>query len=261
MRTLDLDQSSRLNFIAKILCTYGWRLTLCGAETRVIVSSVYKMAKALEVQYPEVTLTYSSIHIKIADATGHYTTCERTIAKVGINMSSLTRLYKLGCSVEKGELTDLSEIYHKIRAVRPRSYDKNFLLIIESVAALCFAYCNGGDLKVCISAFFGGFVLMFFRFMLIKKGYFENFAFMISSFLGCLTTFLAGYLLAIDGKNITLALMATTLLLVPGFPYMNGFLDTFKGYMEMGLQRLMYSVLLTTAACIGLFGALCVIYV
>ena len=34
-----------------------------------------------------------------------------------------------------------------------------------------------------------------------------------------------------------------------------------KGYMEMGLQRLMYSVLLTTAAFIGLFGALCVIYV
>ncbi|NLK85730.1 MAG: hypothetical protein GX278_07315 [Aeromonadales bacterium] len=48
MRNLDNDPHSRLNKVANILLTYGWRLASSGAETRVIMQALYEMAKALD---------------------------------------------------------------------------------------------------------------------------------------------------------------------------------------------------------------------
>ena len=54
--------------------------------------------------------------------------------------------------------------------------------------------------------------------------------------------------------------MATTLLLVPGFPFMNGFLDVFKGYMDVGISRLINASVLIMAAAIGLIGTVYLVY-
>lgn len=261
MRNLDNDPHSRLNKVANILLTYGWRLASSGAETRVIMQALYEMARALDAFYPEITLTSTVLTIKICDNQSLYAICYKSIHKLGINMSSLTRLYQLGKSVSAGKITDLDEIYHKVRAIRPTHYNKSMLVALEAIAASCFAYCNGGNLNVCLAAFFGGSVLMFTRFFFISKGYFENIAFMLSAFFGCFVTYIvSAFILKASLSEIELSVMATTLLLVPGFPYMNGFLDVIKGYLAIGSQRLFYSVLLTASASIGLLGALCIMH-
>ena len=136
------------------------------------------------------------------------------------------------------------------------------LIPIEAFAAAAFAYCNGGSATVCLAALIGGFMLMFFKFWLLKKGFFETFVFMACAFLGCATTYImCTYVLNASADETRLAIMATTLLLVPGFPYMNGFLDIFKGYLEIGVMRLIYSIILTACAASGLLGALYLMWI
>ena len=95
------------------------------------------------------------------------------------------------------------------------------------------------------------------RFRLISLGFYETFSFMASAFLGCSISFVLSHvILNASPQDIKLAVMATTLLLVPGYPIMNGFLDIFKGYIETGVFRLIQAFILTMAAATGLLGAL-----
>lgn len=262
MPHIDLDTSSDLNKKTKILCTFGWRMALAGAETRLIMRCCHDMAKAMHVINPEFTLTRSFFLVRCCDGNSHYAERIAKIKSLGINMNSVTRLNFIANDVISGEITDLDLIYHKIRAVRPAHYNKNLLIPIEAVAAAAFAYCNGGNATVCLAALIGGFMLMFFKFWLLKKGFFETFVFMACAFLGCATTYImCTYVLDASADETRLAIMATTLLLVPGFPYMNGFLDIFKGYLEIGVMRLIYSIILTACAASGLLGALYLMWI
>lgn len=241
---------------AGILCLLGWKLAVAGAETRLIMQTIEQLCTHFGLEKPEIILTRSVIWIEVrnehmrADA-------QRRIENFGINMASVSELNLLVLSVLRGEVEDLGELASRINAVKPLHYGTWKLTVIESIASLCFAFLNGGDAAVCIAALLGGFVLMAVRFCMIKKGFFAPFAFIAAAFAGCTTTLLVSkYALFANAQEIKLSIMATTLLLVPGYPYMNGFLDVFKGYLETGFYRLMNSVVLTMAAGIGLFGAL-----
>ena len=164
MPHIDLDTSSDLNKKTKILCTFGWRMALAGAETRLIMRCCHDMAKAMHVINPEFTLTRSFFLVRCCDGNSHYAERIAKIKSLGINMNSVTRLNFIANDVISGEITDLDLIYHKIRAVRPAHYNKNMLIPIEAFAAAAFAYCNGGTATVCLAALIGGFMLMFFKF-------------------------------------------------------------------------------------------------
>ena len=185
---------------------------------------------------------------------GHQVSVEfMEVKHFAINMDSVARLHEICLQVSEGKLTDLNKIFLAIRAVRPRHYRHQYLIVIEALAAAAFAYLNGGDLGVCLSAIMGGLVLMFCRFLFIKRGFFESFTFMLSACIGSFVSSLtAHYIFACTPEHVTLAATATTLLLVPGFPLLNGFLDIFKGYVPIGLIRLVIATVLVISAALGL---------
>lgn len=257
---LNLDQNDpiceteeyKLALKAKLLCTLGWRMAQCGAETRLIVQSVKSVAHSLGCCSIDMSLTREGIIIKLRH--GNKICVEfKEIKGFSINMDSLDRLHKICLKVNSGELKDPKKIFLAIRAVRPRHYQHKHLIVIEAIAGACFAYLNGGNLAVCSSALLGGLFLMYARFMFIKRGFFEAFVFMLASFIGSLIAMLtAHYVFDADSAQIVLAATATTLLLVPGFPLINGFLDIFKGYVPVGLSRLVIAGVLVVSAAIGL---------
>jgi uncharacterized membrane protein YjjP (DUF1212 family) len=55
-----------------------------------------------------------------------------------------------------------------------------------------------------------------------------------------------------------IAMASSVLLLVPGFPLINGVSDMVKGYINTGLSRLMLAMLLATATCGGILLAMTV---
>lgn len=250
------NNCNSLTIKAKLLCTLAWRLAQAGAETRLIIQSLYKVSKALDVHCQEIGINRSGVIVKIQN--GDESAIEfKEIKFFGINMSQVSKLHRICLRVERKELVDLRQIFHEIRAVRPVHYPKNLLIFIEALAGVAFAYLNGASVTASCCAFVGGLVLMFTRFFFIKRHYFENFAFMISAFCGCLVTYVfAKYVVNLPQNEISVPIIATCLLLVPGFPFINGFLDMFKGYIDTGVIRLLHALVLTMSAAIGLIGAL-----
>ncbi|MGN0908144.1 MAG: threonine/serine exporter family protein [Succinivibrio sp.] len=240
---------------ADVLCLIGWKLAVSGAETRLVMQVIERICSHLRLNPPEVILTRSIIWLEVSK--GPFSACaQRKIQNFGINMSNVSEISLLCNSFLKGRMSGLGELKEKVEAVSSFRYNCAALCFIEAVAGLCFAYLNGGDLKVCLAALIGGLVLMAVRFCLVRQGFLAAFAFIAAAFMGCTTTMLVSrYAIRCDEAEMRLAIMATTLLLVPGYPYMNGFLDVFKGYLETGAFRLMHSIVLTMAAAIGLLGA------
>ena len=78
----------------------------------------------------------------------------------------------------------------------------------------------------------------------------------------CLTAFAAttisGLLLQLPtfSNTPTIAMAASVLLLVPGFPLINAVADMFKGHINTGLARWAIASLLTLATCVGVVMAL-----
>lgn len=248
-------QRQILRHEADVLCLIGWKLAVSGAETRLVMQTIERICAHLRINPPEVILTRSIIWLEISK--GPYSACaQRKIQNFGINMADVSEISLLCRSFLQGRMSGLAELRQSVEAVPSFGYNKAALCFIEAAAGLCFAYLNGGDIKVCLSALAGGLVLMAVRFCLIRHGFLAAFAFIAAAFMGCTTTMLASrFALGCDGAEMRLAIMATTLLLVPGYPYMNGFLDVFKGYLETGAFRLMHSIVLTISAAIGLLGA------
>ncbi len=249
-----------LKLRARLLCTLGWRMAVAGAETRLIVQSVTTMAKTLSVTRLDLTLTRACIQVKL---TSHLNEVfeSRQISSFGINMRSLTLLHQICLKAAAGGYDSVEEIYHAIRAVRPRTYNHKLLILLEGLAAAAFAYLNGGTATAAAAALAGGLTVMLVRFALQRRGFYDKFVFIAAACCGCLTACLAGCLLQCEAPEGRLAVMASILILVPGFPYMNGFLDVFKGCTDIGINRLIQSAVLTGSAALGLLGALCLINV
>jgi uncharacterized membrane protein YjjP (DUF1212 family) len=251
-----LKGRARLKQRARLLCLIGWKLAVSGAETRLIMQTLEKLCEKLHLEPPEIIVTRSVIWIEICQGCAREC-AQRKIRAFGINMSEVSEISLLCARFLRDGFGSFEEFEQAAEAVGSPRYDPRFLCVIEAFAALCFAFCNGGDLKVCLAALAGGFVLMAVRFCMSARGYFTAFVFIVAAFSGCSAAMLASrYVTGADEGEMRLAIMATTLLLVPGYPYMNGFLDVFKGYLETGVFRLMHSVVLTMAAAMGLLGAL-----
>lgn len=73
----------------------------------------------------------------------------------------------------------------------------------------------------------------------------------------CITAFVAttisGLMLTLPAfsQTPTIAMAASVLLLVPGFPLINSVADMFKGHINTGLARWAIASLLTLATCVG----------
>ncbi len=247
-----------LGLKAKILCLLGWKLAQCGAETRLIMQSVQIMVKALQLKAEDCEFGFdrTGVHVKLSHA-GHSAHEYRAISHFGINMSAVSAIYRLCLAAEKSQDgVDAKAIYQQIKDIKLKTYPVFLTASTAAAAAACFTALNGGTANAALAACAGGLLLMVTRLQLLKRRYFEIFAVMCAAFTGCLGAAATACLLGLPAEQINLAMMAASLLLVPGFPFMNGFLDIFKGYLATGITRLTYALTIIFGAAIGIMGAI-----
>lgn len=237
---------------AKLLSTLGWRMASVGAETRLIVQSVKKMSHDLGCRNIDLSISRDGIMVKLRRG-NNIAVDFKEIKHFAINMDSLCRLHQICLRVSNGSLSDPHQIFLAIRAVRPRHYQHKQLIFIEAIAGGCFAYLNGGNAAVCLGALIGCLFLMYYRFLFIRRGFFESFTFMLCACIGSsIAALCCHYFFNGTQSNVMLAATASTLLLVPGFPLINGFLDIFKGHVPIGLNRIVIALVLIVSAAVGL---------
>jgi uncharacterized membrane protein YjjP (DUF1212 family) len=98
---------------------------------------------------------------------------------------------------------------------------------------------------------------MFVRQELAKHKFISLIIFAITAFVATLIASLS----YVDNISSTpsIALSASVLLLVPGFPFINSFLDAVKGYLSMGWGRWLQATLLTLATSMGIIFAMSIL--
>ncbi|MNR17309.1 Inner membrane protein YjjP [compost metagenome] len=123
------------------------------------------------------------------------------------------------------------------------------------LSCACFCKLNNGGWDGAVVTFFASAIAMYVRQVLTQRHMHPQINFCITAFVA---TTVSGLLLRLPVfvNTPTVAMAASVLLLVPGFPLINAVADMFKGHINTGLARWAIASLLTLATCIGVVMAM-----
>jgi len=124
------------------------------------------------------------------------------------------------------------------------------------LSCACFARLAGADGTGCVVAGGAAGVAMLARFALTALHFNPLVNFFVTAFVA--TSVAAQGLIYGLGAQPKVAMATCVLLLVPGYPLINAVSDMVKGYINTGVARGMFAVLLSAAACGGVLLAMMV---
>lgn len=254
MSSLTSQQPDDLKLKVQVIALIGARLAKYGAETRLILQSMDTLCRAFELKDAQCAF----------DSQGTKVTCESPqgqicyyskVTNYGINMAAVSEYHRICLRAQEGRYSTLEEIHADVLKVKPKVYPRTLIVTLECFAAAAFCYLNLGGLETCLCAAFGAIILMVTRFFLLDGAFFETFTIITSAFLGAAGACAAAKTIDLPFEDAALAMLSTCLVLVPGFPLINGFLDVFKGYTVSGVLRLMHALVVVVNAAVGIIGA------
>ena len=137
-----------------------------------------------------------------------------------------------------------------MKNIKPNLYNRWLVIFMVGFACASFSNLQNGDLNAFFITFAVASFAMFIRQELNRKRFMMMVTFGITSFIA--TTLASLGLLLNISTTPNIILSSSVLLLVPGVPFVNSFLDSFKGYLSMGWGRWLQAILLTIAASSGI---------
>lgn len=247
MRT-DLKQLTELTAEVALI------LSSCGAETRLIVQTSERVAKACGCT-AVVIVSPNMINIKLARDGEEYSSFYRARG-IGLNLGSLIYCSRLCRKLEENKISP-HHLRHVLDHFHSWNYNGFLVTLVTGIACGSFCFLNGGHIDAAVTAFAAGTVTIALKLYLNRLGLFHLFIFISCGFTGTVVSFLAGtFVFGLGGTDLAVAMVVSLLPFVPGFPFINGILDLFKGYPVMGIYRLVTTVMLISSVCIGVVLAL-----
>ena len=221
-----------------------------GAESILIEQTAQRLGRALNIDSVEISLIPSAIVLTTLRENQSVTTTRRVHHKP-INMSIVCDIQKMLIEIEKNS-HDVNWVIDTMKNIQPNYYNRWLVVFMVGFACSSFAYLYGTDLAGFFITFFASSVAMFVRQELAKRRFVLFITFGITAFIATLIASISQYFS--DSINVVLA--SSVLLLAPGFPFINSFLDSLKGYLSMGWGRWQQAMLLTIATSIGIILAM-----
>ncbi len=232
----------------------GLTLLQHGAESALVENLTRRLALALGVERAEVALLANAVVVTTLGE-GHCITTVRRNEDRGINMHMVTEAQRAVLAVEAGEL-DAASYRTRFEAIRPFRYPRWLTSIMIGLSCACFARLIGADWTSCAVSLVAAGVAMAVRLQLVRLHFNPMVNFFVTAFVA---TSIAGQAAIYQlGGTPRVAMASCVLLLVPGYPLINSISDMVKGYINTGLARGMYAVLLSTGACAGILLAMTV---
>lgn len=241
----------RLKKATEFLLDVAYRLCVCSAETRLIVQTTERMGRAFG--YQQVVVIVAPTHITVSVyENDEQCSLLKKIDHIGINMHNLTTITGICLRAEKGELS-LTQVEQELKNIRTYSYNPYLMCLVIGLSTFAFAFLNGGSIMASLVGFCTGFLTMAIRLFMQSKKLFPLFIFAMSGFVATLFAYIFGkYIFTVSEEDLKVSMIVSVLLLVPGFPFVNGILDVFKGYSSMGISRLVTTLLLLASVCVGI---------
>jgi len=225
-----------------------------GAESKLIEQTTKRMGKAFGVKSVEISLIPSAIVLTTLTKNNQSVTTTRQAHHKPINMSIVYDVQKLCIDLEKHK-TDAKKTILLLKQIQANYYNRWLVIVMIGLSCASFAYLRGADLGAFIVTFFASSIAMFIRQELAKRKFILIISFATTAFFATLIASLSSFV----SSTVSIALSASVLLLVPGFPFINSFLDAVKGYLSMGWGRWMQATLLTLATSMGIIFAMAVL--
>jgi uncharacterized membrane protein YjjP (DUF1212 family) len=239
--------------VTRVLAKTAQMLASCGAESRLIEQTTCRIGISLGVEAVEMAITPSAIVLTTLNY-GSCVTTTRRVHEFGINMQVLCELQRICIQVENGTLPDTAAVRERLEAIRPFRYNR--WLVVGMIGLSCGSFCMlyGADWPVFLMTVLASSVAMFVRQEIGHRHFSPLINFAVTAFVATLIASLPstyGW-----GEKPELAMAASVLLLVPGFPLINAMLDVVKGYYNMGLARWLTATMLTLSATTGIVLAM-----
>jgi uncharacterized membrane protein YjjP (DUF1212 family) len=223
-----------------------------GAESALIESLMRRLGLALGVDRVEAGV-FANCIVLTTQSGRHLLTLVRRSEDRGINMHVVTEVQRAVLAVEVGALGPAG-YRARFEAVRPLHYPRWLVSLAIGLSCACFARLAHADLPSCGVVVVASGVAMYARQLGARLHFSPLVSFFAAAFVA---TSLVGVGAALGvGATPRIAAAASVLLLVPGFPLINGVSDLVKGYMSTGIARLAYATLLSAAACAGILLAM-----
>ena len=144
----------------------------------------------------------------------------------------------------------------ELKGISQDRYNPWVVAIMIGLSCACFARLAGADIPACGLTFLASFVAMTTRHQLAHLHFNPLVNFAIAAFVA--TSIAAqGLIMGFVGTP-KIAMAASVLLLVPGFPLINSVSDMVKGYVNTGIARGVMACLLCAASCAGILLAMTV---
>lgn len=234
--------------IVRLIVRAGMMMLQHGAESNLAEQTTVRLGRALGLESAEVSLTTNGIVI-----TGLYQgrciTSNRRVFDRGINMHVICEIQRLTIQAEKQAL-DCAQLTELLDAVKPYKYNRWLVVLMVGLSCASFSHLLGGDWQIFAITLAASSAAMFFRQEMAHRHHSPLINF-------CLTAMLATFIASSAihwqlGNKPQLAMAASVLLLVPGFPMINAVSDLLKGHVIMGLGRWVFASLLSFAAAFGI---------
>lgn len=232
-----------------------------GAESVVVVDLTKRLGVALGVSGVECALSFNAITLTTLYQSRCITTARNTVHQ-GINVHILVQIQQIILDIERQknhapqQIDEywVDHIEHRLDGIDRTTYPNAVLAVFVGLSCACFAYLNGGDVKIALVTFVAGVCAMRIRAYLSAQHFNPFVVVIITAFVAtCLGA--SGYFLNL-GANADIAVASSVLLLIPSFPIINALSDILKGYINMGVGRWMFASMLTLSSCVGIVIAL-----
>lgn len=226
-----------------------------GAESILIEQTAQRLGIALGVNSVEMSLIPSAIVLTTLYNNQSVTTTRRVHHKP-INMSIVCDVQKMIFVVEKNNY-NVEQVIQAIKDIQLNLYNRWLIIFMVGLACASFSNLQGGDLSAFFNTFVVASIAMFIRQELNRKRFVLIITFGLTAFFATILASIALFYNVSSTPNVVLA--SSVLLLVPGVPFVNSFLDAFKGYLNMGWGRWLQASLLTTASSMGIVLAMSIL--
>lgn len=246
-------QTEQQRAVTRLCIQCGLFLLQHGAESALVDELSSRLGRALGMDSVESSISSNAIVLTtIKD--GQCLTSTRKNHDRGINMHVVTEVQHIVILAEH-HLLDYKGVEKRFSQIQPLRYPRWLVALMVGLSCACFCKLNKGGWDGAVITFLASTATMYIRQLLAQRHLHPQINFCLTAFAA---TTISGLLLQLPtfSNTPTIAMAASVLLLVPGFPLINAVADMFKGHINTGLARWAIASLLTLATCVGVVMAL-----
>jgi uncharacterized membrane protein YjjP (DUF1212 family) len=250
---LDSAQVDQVDQVAHVSLLAGRLLMQNGADTGAVVAAVERVAVAFGCE-AHLLVTYELLLLAVSAGGRSLTRIGHRVPAMNVGLTVLGAVNRIVADAESGRL-GLSDVKAALeQAEHPAPpYNRWLVVVAVGLTAGSLSRLFGGDWPTFAVAWLAGAAGTWLRQALGSRGA-NPIAIPVAA--ACLSGIIGGVAVRLGASGTpALCLIAPGMIIMPGVPLINGVHDMIRNHMTLGLGRLGFAGLVTTAIALGLFVA------